>query len=79
MEVLSSSFNVMLLLKGYFRKFSRNLELSEERKLEILLKNRHSDTKLFAAVSIGTKFAAYVAHSDFIVSRVLPACIQEAN
>lgn len=54
-------------------------ELSEERKLTILLKNRHLDTKLFGAVSIGTKFAAYVACSDFIVSTVLPACVQEAN
>lgn len=38
-----------------------------------------SDAGLFATVSIGTKFIAWVAHRSFIVSTVLPTCIQDAN
>lgn len=46
-EVLSSNFNVTLSLKGYFRKFSRNLELSKKRKLAVFLKkNRHFEIQI---------------------------------
>jgi len=85
MEARSSNFNGTLLLKGSFGKFSGNLELSETEagspaEVQTLW---DSGRQLFAAVSVGTIFVAYVAHtqeySSFIVSTVLPACIQDAN
>lgn len=81
MEVLSSNL-IMLLFKGYFIKFSRNLELSEKHKLAVLWKKRHHEMQIhnfFATVSIGTRCEACVAHGSCLVSPVLPPCIQDAN
>lgn len=45
MEVLNSNL-FMLLFKGCFIKFSRNLELSEKHKLAVLWKKRHPEMQI---------------------------------
>lgn len=80
---VSSSFSVTVSWsKGYFRKFSRNVELSQKHEPAALKKsNRHYGIQVrhFLLVPVGTEFLAYVAHASVSISPGLPACVQDAN